>query len=285
MIEGHRKGLFFTALGVLFLTPDALLVRLIETDHWTLLFWRGLLMSLSFSLFLLIRRLSPLRLGLKGWLAAGFLGLSTTCFVFSVEATHAANTLIIIATSPLLAAFMARYFLAERLPLVTWCAIVLGLSGVLLSLADSLGRGSLKGEAFALGSAVAMASYFTTLRWWSSDDAPLAVWGAGVLTALVSLPLSQPMDIHGEDWVLTALLGGLVLPLAFGFMAVGPKYLPAAEVNLFLLGETVLGPIWVWWFLHEEPGGATLAGGAIVVGTLAGHSLYRSRRGKSLMNS
>ena len=32
--------------------------------------------------------------------------------------------------------------------------------------------------------------------------------------------------------------------------------------------EIVLGPLWVWIFLSEQPGAATLAGGAIVLGAV-----------------
>jgi drug/metabolite transporter (DMT)-like permease len=257
-----------------------LLVRLIECDSWTLLFWRGLLMTASFSLFLMWRRTSPFNLSGKGWLASFFLAVSTVCFVFSIQQTHAANTLVIIATSPLLAALLSWVFLKERVPPVTLAAILVGMGGVVLSLQDGFGRGSLKGEAFALGSALAMACYFTTLRWWRSEYGPLAVWGAGLIIALVALPQAQPFRVASQDvgWLL--LLGAVALPLAFGMMAVGPRYLPAAEVNLLLLGETVLGPLWVWLALHEQPGPATLGGGFLVVFTLVAHSLYRREKGR-----
>lgn len=274
-LTDYQRGLFFTALGVLTLTPDALLVRLIETDSWTLLFWRGLLMTLGFSLFLRWKRVSPTRLRGPGWLAAAFLATSTTCFVFSLESTHAANTLVIIATSPLLAAIFSRLFLKESVPLVTWAAILLALTGVFWSLHDGFGRGSLRGELFAAVSAVCMASHFTTLRWWKSPDGPVSIWGAGLLTTVVALPLAHPLSVPADDLKWTVLLGLFVLPTAFGLMAVGPRYLPAPEVGLLLLGETVLGPIWVWLVLGETPGSSTLSGGAVVILTLALHGSYR----------
>src|ERR671918_714650 len=46
-LSEHAKGLVITAAGVLVLTPDSLLIRLITADQWTLLFWRGLLMALG----------------------------------------------------------------------------------------------------------------------------------------------------------------------------------------------------------------------------------------------
>lgn len=267
-------------MGVLCLTPDSLLVRLIDTDPWTLLFWRGLLMSMGFSAFVLARKLPLRELTGKGWLASALLGSSTICFVFSLQSTHAANTLVIIATSPLLAAVLSWLFLRETIPLVTWLAILVAMMGVGLSLADGLHKGSLRGELFALGSAFAMASHFTALRWWKSDHGPLAVWGAGFLVALFALPMASPTAVPVDDWGWVLLLGAVVLPLAFGMMAVGPKYLPAPEVGLILLGETVLGPLWVWLVMNEQPGSSTLFGGLLVILTLVSHSLYRRRQSK-----
>ena len=278
MSDDYRKGLLWTSLGVLCLTPDSLLVRFIDTDPWTLLFWRGLLMSLSLSAYLLVRRAPLSQMNGKGWLAATFLALSSACFVFSLQSTHAANTLVIIATSPLIAAVISWLFLRESIPLATWAAILIATSGVALSLGDGLQRGNLTGELFALGSALAMACHFTALRWWRSEHATLAICGAGFLMAGVSLLWAKPTSVPAPDigWVL--LLGAVVLPLAFAMMAVGPRYLPAPEVGLILLGETVLGPAWVWLFLRETPGPSTLAGGAIVVLTLTAHSLYRKKQ-------
>lgn len=235
-------------------------------------------MSLSFSVFLLAQRLSPKLLNKKGWLAAAFLACSTTCFVFSLTYTHAANTLVIIATSPLLAAIVSSIFLKERVARATWVAIIIAICGVALSLLDGFGRNSLVGELFALGSAISMACHFSALRWWKSPHGPLVVWGAGFLAALAVIPMAKPLSLPREDMGWMLLLGALVLPVAFGCMAVGPRYLPAPEVGLLLLGETVLGPLWVWVALKERPGNATLAGGAIVVATLFLHSLHRRRQ-------
>ena len=232
-------------------------------------------MSLGFSLFVVAKKLPLRELTAKGWLAAAFLGCSTTCFVFSLEHTHAANTLVIIATSPLLAAIISWVCLKETVPTATWIAILVAMGGVALSLADGFHRGSLLGEMFALGSAFSMASHFTALRWWKSEHGPLAVWGAGFLVALVALPQASPFGVPWEDVGWTLLLGGVVLPAAFGMMAVGPRYLPAPEVGLILLAETVLGPVWVWLALNEEPGQSTLVGGTIVILTLLCHSLHR----------
>ena len=57
-------------------------------------------------------------------------------------------------------------------------------------------------------------------------------------------------------------------------MFVGPRYIPAAEVGLLMLLESILGPIWVWMTFAEQPGIYTLVGGAIVLSTLALNTVW-----------
>ena len=45
--DDHRKGLMLTVLGVLILTPDTLLIRLIAIDPWSMMVWRGLLQTIG----------------------------------------------------------------------------------------------------------------------------------------------------------------------------------------------------------------------------------------------
>lgn len=71
-----------------------------------------------------------------------------------------------------------------------------------------------------------------------------------------------------------ALLDGLVMmPVAFWLLATAPRFLPAAEVGMFYLLETVLAPVWMWMIFREVPSTATLLGGTLIVGALLAHSL------------
>ena len=70
-----------------------------------------------------------------------------------------------------------------------------------------------------------------------------------------------------------AVMGLIVLPLGFGLITLGPRYLPAPEVSLLLLLEAILGPFWVWLVVGENPGATVLVGGAIVIMTLAARNL------------
>jgi len=104
----YLKGLIITVIGVLVITPDSLLIRLIEADSWTVIFWRNSLSGLAILLGLLVyyrRGFLKKILGI-GWagLAMGIIwALGTFCFVFSIQNTLVANTLFIVSTSPIFA--------------------------------------------------------------------------------------------------------------------------------------------------------------------------------------
>jgi drug/metabolite transporter (DMT)-like permease len=46
----------------------------------------------------------------------------------------------------------------------------------------------------------------------------------------------------------------------------GAKFIPSAEAGLISLLDVVLGPLWVFIAFGENPGLATMLGGAIVLG-------------------
>ena len=58
------------------------------------------------------------------------------------------------------------------------------------------------------------------------------------------------------------------------------KHLSATELGLLALLEPILGPIWVWVLMGENPGPATLAGGAIVLAAVLANEAFAAWRGR-----
>jgi drug/metabolite transporter (DMT)-like permease len=277
-LPDHVKGLSITTFGVLVLTPDSLLVRLIGIDSWSMVFWRGLLMASALTLGLAVyyRGAVWARFRAVGWTGLAVAGLFSTSSVFFILALHntsVANTLVIVAAAPLIAAVLTRLFLAEPVPLRTWAAILAALCGILLLVSDSRHGGTLGGDAAAFGTAVCMAGAFTLIRRARALNMMPAMAISGALSALAMAPLASPFALAADEVWLLAVMGLFVLPVSFGLTALGPRYLPAPEVALILLLETVLGPFWVWLVLEETPSLYALAGGGIVIAALILHSI------------
>jgi drug/metabolite transporter (DMT)-like permease len=279
----HLKGFLLTLFGVLVLTPDTLLLRLIEADAWTIVTWRGGLMALAlYGVFFLVRGKKALAeikgLGGRGFAVSLLYALNAISFVLAVENTSVANVLVILAASPLFAALLSLFFLKETVSPATWTAILAGVTGVLIVVADSLGAGRLFGDFCALVTAVSLAAIFTIIRGSGGlNMIPATALGA-LLSALIALPFSGALLAEGASLVYLVINGALIMPLSFGLITLGPRHVPAPEVALLMLLETVLGPLWVWMGVGETPTRATFLGGAVVLSAVALHAAWRLLR-------
>ena len=281
----HARGLALAVTGILILTPDSLLIRLITVDHWSLLFWRGLMTFVTLTLWQLFsdRQTALARIqaiGAMGFLVAMLFALNTSLFVISIRHTAVANTLVILSAAPLIAAVFSSLFLREHAPLRTWIATVIGVAAIALIMGDSRGAANLVGDGAALAMAITMAAILTLLRRMRSDSAVAIVALSGLLLALAMLIPSQPLSLSGSDWLFMSLLGLVIIPVSFALAFAAPRYLPAPEVGLIFLLETILGPFLVWLVLGEEPPVATLVGGLVLIITLAVHATFSLRNSR-----
>lgn len=281
--QAHRRGFALTLFGVLVLTPDALMIRLIDIDPWSMNFWRGAMMGVSLLVvYGGVRRgalFSDIRnLGIAGLAVAVIYAINAISFVSAVEHTRIANVLIIIAATPLLAALLSVVVLKERIAGPTWAAIAAGMTGVFIVVGDGFLKGTSLGDIFAFITALALAVTFIIIRRNRHINMiPAAGLGALLAAVLVS-PLADPMSVAPDKWWLLLLLGFVVMPLSFGLITLGPRTLPAPEVALLMLLETVLGPLWVWLVIDEAPSETTFIGGVIVIAAVALQSAWRLKR-------
>ena len=143
-------------VGVLAISPDALVIRLVKMEPPAIAFWRSLLMSVGFLIvaLFLYRRGTARRfqaMGRVGLAVAGFGACSSLLFVTAITHTAVSNTLVILAASPVFAAVLSAVFLGDRVPPVTWAASLLILAGVAGIVNSSLLAGSgIWGDAAAL---------------------------------------------------------------------------------------------------------------------------------------
>ena len=285
----HRRGFLLTLFGVLVLTPDTLLIRLIDIDPWTMNFWRGAMMAVSLCVaYSLVRRGETLgdtmKLGAAGLAVAVIYALNKISFVFAVDHTQVANVLIILASTPLMAALLSIVILKEHVSKPTWAAIITGMTGVVIVVGHGFQMGTWLGDIFAFITAFALAVTFIIIRHHKHVNMiPAAALGAA-LSAIIAAPFADPMSVAPENWGLLFLLGFVVLPLSFGLITLGPRTVPAPEVALLLLLETALGPLWVWIVINEVPSETTIIGGVVVISAVVLQSAWRLRPSRSTIS-
>lgn len=278
----HLKGLLLTGAGVLVLSPDALLIRLLELDVWTLLFWRGLGIALVVGVIpLLRRRIGPQRawrgLGLSGLGVAFFFPLGITLFVMGISTTAPANVLVIIASAPLFAALFGWIVTREGVDRSTLLAIVAAMAGVAITVSGSARTADLLGNLAAIGCAISIALNFTILRRTRHLDMTAAFALGGVCLVLVAAIAAPTVTVAAPKLPYLIALCAVVQPVSFMLIMRGPRYLPAAEVSLIMLLETAFGPVWVWLVLADRPSPQAFLGGVIILATITLHSLIRLR--------
>jgi drug/metabolite transporter (DMT)-like permease len=281
-LSPHALGLLLTISGVLILSPDSLLIRVVDSDPWTVVFWRAGLMGLTLSLVIAVtsrrRTLSTFRsIGRPGLTVAVLFGAQLTLFVTAISRTSVANTLVIFATAPLFAAAIGRVALKVQFPPRVWFAAIVSLGAVVFIFIGSINSGRLTGDLAALGAALSLALGLTVIRQ-NRGVSMVPAWALGALMAAAfSLFLAHPLNVDRDGFLVLLLSGLVVMPLAFGLIALGPRRLSAPETGLIMLLETVLGPIWVWWWLADAPNGEALVGGVVIVAVLIINSVLGLR--------
>ena len=281
-MNDYTKGVLIVSAGALLYAPDSLMLRLMAMDQWPTVFWRGLLGGavVMLAYVTVYRGKYPSMLRGLGWAAPAFIVayvMTTVCFVYAIRETSVANTLFIVAISPVFSAIISWLALKETPDRRTIRTIALALIGVSIIAfgAEDGGPNSLPGDIAAVGAALFLALMFVVSRAVRPRSMSPLVGPAGLVSAVVAGFLVADFSIPaGSLWPLLAM-GLIIMPIATWCLTTGLRLIPAPEVSLLMLIEAVFGPLIVWWALSEYPGDATLIGGAIVLGALAWSSYER----------
>lgn len=281
--RAHAAGVACATAGAIAWSLGALLIRLVEADAWTLLFWRSGFVALGAFAYIAAVNRGAVAAALRGagWglVAAGLLMAVSMClYVNSITRTGVANTLILLATNPFMAALLAWGVLGERVAPRTWAAMAVALVGMAAMVGDSLQGGSWFGDLLAIGCAATFACVMVLLRRLKHQDTVPQVLFAGLWAVVLTAPIAQPLAASTRDILLCAAMGIFSIGLGMLLFVYGLRHISAAEAGLLSLLESILAPIWVWIAIGERPRPLAILGGAIVLGAVAGHAALAPRR-------
>ena len=284
-LTDKQKGIALSLIGVLVITPDSLLIRLISIPSWELLFYRGLIpFVLLFILLLLYYKKnflhSLLITGLPGLFYAILIALGNTTFVISIQNTNVANTLIMIALTPFATAILSSIFLKEHPSQRMWFTIISCFFVVLFIFYDSYQGNRIFGDLFGLLTAILIGASAVVVRYSKLVNFLPSLLIAKLFTLVIpilfiqSFPESLIIDLR-EFYLIIAM--GICLFIALSFITLAPRYIPAYEVEIFFVLETILGPLWVWLIIHEQPTTKTIIGGICIILIIMSHTLSELR--------
>jgi drug/metabolite transporter (DMT)-like permease len=282
-VEAHRKGAILVLGAAFCWSSGGLIARHIDADVWTQAAGRGCFAAVTLLLFLLVRD------GRKTWSlfkALGLPGLVVACcfasaslsFVIALKHATVALILVIQSTAPFIAAIIAWIWMREPPGWIRSLAMLVALFGVWQMVSGGESGGDALGTALSCVIAVAIGLATVMVRRYQAIRMTPAMCLAAAIIMAIGFAMREPLPVATKDIGLLFLFGAVQLAIGLIWFSTGARLIPAGEAALLGLLECVLGPIWVWIFLGEDPGAQALIGGLLTLAAVAGNTLYDMAR-------
>jgi drug/metabolite transporter (DMT)-like permease len=282
-LSSQHKGSLLAFIAVILITPDSILIRLSNIETWGMLFYRGaipfvvVLVGLIFfyknNLFKAL-----INIGYPGIFYVISFSICNITFIISIQNTNVANTLVMIAMAPMLSAILGSIFLKEVPDRKTWIAIIITLISVTYIFHDSIEMGNFYGDLFGIITAFGLACNAVIARYAKNRDlVPSAVIGK-LCVAVFAFFFVDTFALVDTDLIFVPLMCVMCVAIPFVLVTIAPRFIPAEEVNLFFLLETIIGPFWVWLVINEQPSIETIQGGVVIILTIAIHSFLKLKK-------
>jgi len=283
-----KSAVMLILLGGTCMSFVGLLMRLIESaDGFQILFFRSISLTLMVGVVACLKRRTSPAAFLRSldrndlWMGLA-LSLAFLSYVFAMLQTSVASTLFILTAAPFLAALIGWVWIGETPQRVAWLAMAAATLGVGLMIGDGLGSGRTLGNVIALISAVLFALMLVLARRSGKADVLGGTFLGGVLAGLLAMvaafAFGKGLLVTPADLALTLFMGAFTIGIGIAFVTWGTPFVPAAEVGLLVLIESVLGPVWVWVFLNEAMTPIEMLGGGIVLAAVASLALAGTKQ-------
>jgi len=276
-------GPLFIFLGATCLSFGGLIIKSFEgANLWQILFWRQTFFAIIVAFYLLISYKknffkSFYNSGLAGLIAGFVLSIGFSAYVFAMYNTTVANTNFIITTETIFLAVFGYFFLKEKINLITFISIILGMSGVLLIVGSSLSIQSSEqfiGNIVAFIMPISFAILVVIIRKYPNVDMVPAQFTAGILAAIIGYFIAGKLSISPHDLFLASMAGFFQIGFGFILITIGSQTTPSAVVGVLMLTEAVFGPLWAWLFINEIPPMSVLIGGSIIIFSILFQSFF-----------
>ena len=267
----NLPGPLLVFFGAVSLSFGGLIVKSFEgSTLWQILFWRSVFFIAVVIFFLLFSYKKEIfgvlyKSGIPGFVGGIILSVGFVSYVFAMYETTVANTNFIIQTQTLFLAIFGYVFLKETISKLTFFCILLAIFGIILMLGNSISPGEMTGNIVAFIMPISFAILILIVRKFPEVDMIPLQLVAGIVAMIVGLIMSPTIFVSSKDIFLGFLAGFFQLGFGFIFITIGAKSTPSAFVGIIMLTEAVLGPLWAWLFVNENPPIFVLIGGSIVI--------------------
>src|SRR5580698_9964912 len=270
--SARRRGMLLVLVATVLWSMAGLFARLLaHLDIWTVMGWRALLGAVSIAIVGVVewrsgRLENPLGFGALSPVVAILAMIAISAYTASVMTTTIADVMVIYATLPFVAAAIGFLINGERVSAPTLAASGVALAGIIIMVASGLGSGRLLGQALSMLMTLAFAGMIVLQRRQPGASIIIVNCLGAIGSGIFGLANSPLQAISLYDFGVLFVFGLTTIGLAFVLFMEGAKFIPSAEAGLISLLDVVLGPLWVFIAFRENPGLATVIGGAIVLG-------------------
>ena len=264
-------GPLLVFFGACALSFGGLIVKSFEgSTLWQILFWRSLFFIIVIKIFLILTYKQKIfgaliKSGFPGLFGGIILSSGFCGYVFAMYNTTVANTNFIIQTQTIFLAIFGYLFLKEKISKLTLTSIILAIAGIIMMVGNSLSFGQMAGNIAAFVMPVSFAILILIVRKYPDVDMVPLQLVAGIFAMIIGYLMSPTILISFNDIFLGFLAGFFQVGLGFIFITIGARSTPSAFVGIIMLTEAVLGPLWAWMFVNENPPFIVLIGGSIVI--------------------
>jgi len=285
----HARGVAMVAGAAIVWSTGGLIVRHVDADSWTIVFWRGMFAAFTLLLYMAVRDgrniVALFRgLGLGGLGVAVCFGTASLSFVIALQHTSVATILFLQSAAPLVAGVLAWLWLGERMTWIKASAMLVALIGVGITVSDQDASGDFLGIALSIVIMICFALATVLVRRFSHVRMTPATCLSALWLVAVGGTLGSPASVEGIELALLFLFGACQLGIGFILFTNGARLIPAGEAILLSLLESILAPIWVWVWptLHEYPGDRALIGGALVIAAVIWNTVAEMGQAKRI---
>jgi drug/metabolite transporter (DMT)-like permease len=285
----HARGVAMVAGAAIVWSTGGLIVRHVDADSWTIVFWRGMFAAFTLLLYMAVRDgrniVALFRgLGLGGLGVAVCFGTASLSFVIALQHTSVATILFLQSAAPLVAGVLAWLWLGERMTWIKVSAMLVALIGVGITVSDQDASGDFLGIALSVVIMICFALATVLVRRFSHVRMTPATCLSALWLVAVGGTLGSPASVEGIELALLFLFGACQLGIGFILFTNGARLIPAGEAILLSLLESILAPIWVWVWptLHEYPGDRALIGGALVIAAVIWNTVAEMGQAKRI---
>ena len=265
----RRRGQLFIVLAAIAWSTAGVMQRELTVDTATQLMGRAFFAALALAAFVVVlSRGHPVKafrtMGLAGLAVAICTAMASGMFILALNHATVANVLFMQAASPVAAALLAWLALGETVSRRSALSMGIAVAGVALMIGGP-GSGGVLGVTASFAMMLAFAVSIVITRHRRDISMAPAICLSQVIVVLLAAPFAQPSSATQQDVLLLVLLGVGQMGLGLAFLTMGARLLPASEVALITLLEVVLGPLWVWISISEQPAATAILGGCVVV--------------------